>query len=140
MRQINLWGINKWTNNYVKKYSNMERKKRVDQMKFIFGGYKFKVNGHIPVVENKSPYDNDWLYWARRSCKRYTGSLLKAAAKQKYHCFHCNNPFRAEDIIELHYKDGNNNNNRMTNLIALHRYCHQYQTMYKIIQARKVSS
>lgn len=66
LRQINLWSINKWTNAYLIKHSNMGRKERVNRIKQIYTGHTFKVNSHVSVRGNKSPYDNDWLYWSRR--------------------------------------------------------------------------
>lgn len=145
MRQIDLWSIQKWSDKYIKGHSNMSRNKRTDALKSIFNGHKFKVNAHVSVAGNKSPYDNNWLYWAKRNCKKYTGPLLRTAIKQKYICLHCGNPFRADDNIELHHIDGNNKNNKMSNYIALHRYCHQHQEVHSKIRLqtklnRKVNS
>ena len=140
MRQINLWSIKSWTNNYVKRHSKMSRKKRIETMSSIFTGQTFSVNAHVSVVGTKSPYDNDWLYWARRRCKRYTGPLLITATKQNYKCLHCGNPFRSDDIIELHHIDGNSNNNKMSNYAALHRYCHQHQKIHSESRLSKVNS
>ena len=32
--------------------------------------------------------------------------------------------FAAEDILEVHHRDGNRNNNRFTNLVLPHGHCH----------------
>ena len=133
MRQIELWSIKSWVYKYVKCNSKMTRKDRTETLKSIFTGHKFSVNAHVPVAGKRSPYDNDWLYWAKRSCKRYTGPLLRVATKQRYKCLHCGNPFRSDDIIELHHIDGNNNNNRISNFAALHRYCHHHQKVHSEI-------
>ena len=74
---------------------------------------------------DKSPYDNDWLYWAKRSDKRYTGLLTKKIKFQQWKCTSCKLSFKSDDLIELHHIDGNNKNNTLTNLAALHRACHQ---------------
>ncbi len=47
MKNINLWSLYSWTNNYVKRNSNISRKKRIKIMKLIFTGYKVKVNIRI---------------------------------------------------------------------------------------------
>ncbi len=99
MRQINLWSIQTWTDNYVKRHSNMSRKERTETMKSIFTGHTFKVNAHVSVAGNKSPYNNDWLYWAKRRCKRYAGPLLRTTTRQQFKCYSCGNPFRYDDII-----------------------------------------
>nr|AWX53324.1 hypothetical protein [Halochlorococcum sp. NIES-1838] len=140
MGQINLWSINSWVNNYVKLNSKMPRKKRTEIIKSIFTGHSFKVNAHVSVAGNRSPYDNDWLYWAKRNCKRYFNPLLRVATKQNYKCQYCGNPFRCDDIIELHHLDGNNKNNRISNYVVLHRYCHQHQKIHSEKRIRKVHS
>ena len=140
MGQVNLWSIISWTNNYVKLNSKIPRKARIETLKSIFTGYKFKVNAHVLVAGNRSPYDNDWLYWAKRNCKRYSGPLLRVATKQCYKCIHCGNAFRSDDILELHHIDGNKKNNRISNFAALHRYCHQHQKIHSVIRSRKVNS
>ena len=140
MRQINLWSIQEWAENYVKRHSKMARKERIETMKSIFTGHTFHVNAHVSVAGNKSPYNNDWFYWAKRRCKRYSGPLLRTSIKQQFKCYDCGNPFRSNDIIELHHLDGNNKNNKMYNFVALHRYCHHHQKVHSEIRFRKVNS
>ena len=76
MSQINLWSIDTWTNEYLIKNSNMERKKRVKIVSDIFTGHSYKVNGFTPVIQNKSPYDHNWSYWSKRGSKRFSGPKL----------------------------------------------------------------
>nr|YP_010448222.1 hypothetical protein NRL16_pgp067 [Symbiochloris sp. SG-2018]UTQ75703.1 hypothetical protein [Symbiochloris sp. SG-2018] len=60
MRQINLWIINSWTNDYVKRHSKMSRKNRTERIKSIFTRHKLflKANGPVLVAGNRSPYEN----------------------------------------------------------------------------------
>lgn len=140
MGQINLCSIQSWTENYVKRHSKMPRKTRIETMKSIFTGHTFQVNAHVSVAGKKSPYNNDVLYWARRKCKRYSGPLSRTITKQQYKCLNCGNPFRSDDIIELHHIDGNNTNNVISNYAALHRYCHQHQEIHSEKRIRRVNS
>ena len=66
LRQINLWSIKKWLNSYLVQHSKIGREERIKHLRKIFSGHKFKINGFISVIPNKSPYDNDRLYWVRR--------------------------------------------------------------------------
>ena len=127
MSQLNLWSINSWTNEYLIKNSSIERKKRVKIVTDIFNGHTFKVNFFQPVIQNKSPYDYDWLYWAKRGSKQFSGSKLRSIRFQKFRCKNCNYHFKVDDIIELHHVDGNNKNNNVHNLVALHRSCHLFE-------------
>lgn len=127
MGQINLWNINSWTNEYLRKNSKMERNLRVKCVSDIYTGHTFKVNGHIPAIQTKSPYDNDWLYWARRGNKRFSGPKLRSIRFQEFKCKNCKIRFKVDDIIELHHVDGNNKNNNVRNLVALHRSCHLHE-------------
>ena len=52
---------------------------------------------------------------------RQRADLLKS---QKGKCSHCNMYFTSESLIEIHHVDGNHNNNKRTNLKAVHRHCH----------------
>lgn len=124
MSQINLWSINSWTNDYLIKNSNMDRKERVKIVSDIYTGHAYKVNSFKSVIQNKSPYDNDWLYWAKRRSKQFTGPKLRSIRFQEFKCKICNCLFRINDTIELHHVDGNNKNNNVRNLVAVHRSCH----------------
>lgn len=81
---------------------------------------------HINVKGNRSPYDGDWIYWSSRlgkypNTRSIVAKLLKT---QKGKCRECNLYFNLEDILEIHHKDENRNNNRITNLTVTHGHCH----------------
>ena len=89
----------------------------------------YSENRHINVKEDKSPYDGDFIYWSRRSSKLYDGTTSKTLKKQNHECGHCGLKFMPGEEIHLHHKDGNHNNWRHNNLVAIHRSCHQYVHM-----------
>lgn len=138
MSQVNLWSLHDWVYKYLRKSSKMELSDITATVRDIFTGHTQKANGFISSKGSKSVYDNDWLYWAKRNNTRFTGPLLTTLRRQKYKCCNCNLLFSTEDHIELHHKDGNNQNNKWANLAALHRSCHQYSPIHgENISARK---
>jgi 5-methylcytosine-specific restriction endonuclease McrA len=102
----------------------MDRNKRIKIVSNIFTGHSYKVNAFKSVIQKKSPYDSDWLYWAKRGSKQFSGPKLRSIRFQQFRCKKCNIRFKIDDIIELHHVDGNNKNNNVRNLVALHRSCH----------------
>ena len=136
MSEINVWPIRKWTNLYIKCNSNLSRHQRKEKLLFLFGNLTYKVNSFVSVRKDKSIYDNDWIYWSRRSSKRFYGPLLRCIKQQKYRCFSCNIFFKPDDRIELHHLDGNHKNNVKTNVAALHRFCHQHQAIHGFVRRK----
>lgn len=130
MSQVNLWSLHDWVYKYLRKSSKMPQSEIIRQVRDIFTGHNHKVNRFIACKGSRSVYDNNWLYWANRNNKRFTGPLLTTIAKQEYRCKSCNLLFSTEDIIELHHKDGDNQNNKPANIVALHRSCHQYEPIH----------
>jgi len=105
-----------------------------------FGGYDEQGNlvtlpkltdyakgSHQKVNGDKSPFDGDWAYWAKRG--KFDPSLdilrQKIIVKQKGICPECSQVLLTGEPMELHHKDWNHVNNRMKNLAILHRHCHQ---------------
>lgn len=84
------------------------------------------IRRHVKVKGHKSPFDGDWVYWTQRlegyptQPKRIT-ILLKF---QRGKCPHCRLRFMTEDIMEVHHRDGNRQNNNLLNLEYLHGHCH----------------
>jgi RNA-directed DNA polymerase len=81
---------------------------------------------HVKVRGDKSPYDGDWAYWSARLGRDPTKpqNVTRLLKQQKGCCTHCGLRFMADDVMEIHHKDGNRSNNRRTNLALLHVYCH----------------
>jgi RNA-directed DNA polymerase len=93
----------------------------------------------VPYSENrfgnvkgiKSPYDGDITYWSERNSKFYDGNTSKALKKQNHSCAHCGLKFVGEERVHLHHVDGNHNNQKQNNLVAIHESCHDYIHMSK---------
>ena len=91
-----------------------------------------KVNSHAMVKGAASPFDGRLSYWVGRNSKFYTGPTTEAIKRQKGKCSHCNLPFmEIYGSVELHHIDGNHNNWDNNNIVALHRPCHQVQTVHR---------
>ncbi len=78
-----------------------------------------------------SPFDGNMVYWIKRKSKMYGGPTARAMTGQEMRCTHCDMSFFSEDKVELHHVDGNHNNWKPSNLVALHRECHQEQEVHK---------
>lgn len=138
MSQVNLWSLHNWVYKYLKKSTKMPSSEIIETVRGIFTGHKQRANKFIAVKGSKSIYDNEWIFWAKRNDKRFTGPLLTTLRIQNYRCKSCNLLFSTEDKIELHHKDGDNQNNKRANLAALHRTCHQREPIHgKKIRASK---
>ncbi|MBN2569579.1 MAG: group II intron reverse transcriptase/maturase [Deltaproteobacteria bacterium] len=87
---------------------------------------QYKIVRHQKIKDVKSPYDGDWVYWARRNRILPSTSSLKAMLlkKQNGKCGYCQLYFTMFDQAEVHHKDNNHRNNKKDNLELLHRHCH----------------
>ena len=84
----------------------------------------WKVNGHINVKGNKSPYDGDWTYWSKRQQAKYHGRRAKLLKLQNGKCLACGHYFMESDETQLHHLNGNHSDNRINNVVMVHRSCH----------------
>jgi RNA-directed DNA polymerase len=91
----------------------------------------YSENKHINVKGNKSPYDGDMVYWSERNSKLYDGTISKLLKKQHHSCASCGLKFVGEERIHLHHVDGNHDNWKQKNLVAIHESCHDYLHMSK---------
>ena len=101
------------------------------QTKIAFPPVERKANSHVMVKGAASPFDGKMVYRTKRKSKMYDGPTAKAMTRQKMRCTHRNMSFSPEDIVELHHVDGNHNNWKPRNVVALHRECHQHQEVHK---------
>lgn len=138
MSQINLWSIQNWVYKYTKKKSKIATEELVSHIQSIFNGHQYKVNKHSSVRGDLSIYDGNFIYWVKKNSKHYNGPMFKAIKSQNYTCNSCGLKLMPSDHIELHHKNGNNKDQRTSNLEALHRSCHHYQPIHKeILKQRK---
>jgi RNA-directed DNA polymerase len=114
---------------------NKERKQNRYTSKILldkaFPTVPYSENRHINVKGNKSPYDGDMVYWSERNSKLYTDMTSKALKRQNHSCGSCGLNFIGEEKVHLHHVDGNNDNWKTKNLVAIHQSCHQYHHMSK---------
>ena len=96
-----------------------------------FPAVPYSENKHINVKGNKSPYDGDIAYWSERNSKLYDGETSKALKKQNHSCGRCGLKMLSDERVHLHHVDGNHNNWKKNNLLAVHESCHDYLHMSK---------
>ncbi|WP_353838419.1 HNH endonuclease [Moorena sp. SIO4E2] len=105
-----------------KKVNRYTAKKLSDQ---AFPSVKYKENKHIKVRVTKSPYDGDLVYWSQRNSGLYDNATSKALKKQNHCCGHCGHKLLGNEYLHLHHIDGNHDNWKPKNLMAVHQSCHQ---------------
>ena len=112
------------------KVFNKERRQNRYTSKILldkaFPSVPYSENKHINVKGNKSPYDGDMVYWSERDSKLYKDPTSKAAKRQNHSCKTCGLKFIGEEKIHLHHVDGNHQNWKSKNLVAIHESCHDY--------------
>lgn len=87
---------------------------------------------HTKIVGNKSTYDGDYIYWAKRLAK-YSSlpfTMVRLMKSQDYRCTYCNQFFVLGERLEIDHiipksKGGKDN---YGNLQLLHRVCHVAKT------------
>jgi RNA-directed DNA polymerase len=84
---------------------------------------------HFNVKGEKSPFDGDMVYWSERNSNLYDGETSKALKRQNHTCGKCGLKCTSEERVHLHHIDGNHNNWKIKNLIAVHESCHDYTHM-----------
>lgn len=96
-----------------------------------FPTVSYSENKFVNVKGDKSPYDGDITYWSERNSKLYDGTTTKILKKQNHSCGACGLKFTSEERVHLHHADGNHDNWKWQNLVAIHESCHDYAHMSK---------
>lgn len=112
-----------------KVFNKEEKLKRESTNNLIdksFPAIPYSENKHVSVKGNKSPYDADLIYWSERNSELYDGKTSKALKRQNHACGHCGLKCTSEERVHLHHADGNHNNWKTKNLLAVHESCHDY--------------
>ncbi|NEO80408.1 reverse transcriptase domain-containing protein [Moorena sp. SIO4G3] len=122
----NLWFTNKATERKFRKQKSTNKHESKRLVKKAFPSVSWKENGHKMVRGTKSPYDGDLVYWSQRNSKLYDNATSKALTKQNHSCGYCELKFIDEERVHLHHIDGNHDNWKKDNLMAVHQSCHQY--------------
>ncbi len=129
--KFSLWHLAKRVHDVFLKQKNTNRHQAKKKVKIAFPTVKFSENSFINVKGNKSPYDGDIAYWSERNSILYDRATAKALKKQKHSCGRCGLKFLESEKVELHHIDGNHNNWKDKNLMAIHSSCHHYLHMSK---------
>ncbi|MDB9323993.1 reverse transcriptase domain-containing protein [Nodularia spumigena CS-591/04] len=96
-----------------------------------FPSVPYSENKHINVKGEKSPFDGDLTYWSERNSKLYDNETSKALKRQNHKCGYCGLKMLSQEKVHLHHVDGNHNNWKAKNLLAIHESCHDYIHMGK---------
>ncbi|EGJ30848.1 MULTISPECIES: reverse transcriptase domain-containing protein [Moorena] len=121
-----LWFTAKRTEEKFRKEKKINRYESERLVKKAFPAVKYKENKHIKVRGTKSPYDGDLVYWSQRNSGLYDNATSKALKKQNHCCGHCGHKLIGNESVHLHHLDGNHDNWKPKNLMAVHQSCHQY--------------
>ncbi len=114
--------------NREKKQNRYTSKKLLLQ---AFPTVPYSENKFINVKGDKSPFDGDLTYWSERNSKLYDGYTSEALKRQNHSCAACGLKFASEEKVHLHHSDGNHDNWKQKNLVAIHQSCHDYLHMSK---------
>ena len=96
-----------------------------------FPSVPYSENKFVNVKGDKSPFDGDLTYWSKRNSKLYDGITSKVLQRQNHSCAACELKLTSEERVHLHHIDGNHDNWKWQNLVAIHESCHDYLHMSK---------
>ncbi|NEO35985.1 MAG: RNA-dependent DNA polymerase [Moorea sp. SIOASIH] len=120
-----LWFMAETANRKFRKEKKVNRYKATELCKKGFPTVGYEQNQHVNVKGTKSPYDGDLVYGRKRNSMLYDNATSKALKRQNHSCGHCGLKFIDEERIHLHHIDGNHENWKKDNLMAVHQSCHQ---------------
>lgn len=127
-----LYFIQKRTFKVFNKETKQNRHTSKSLLDKAFPTVPYSENKHISVKGDKSPFDGDLVYWSERNSKLYNGYTSKALSRQHHSCDFCGLKFIADERVHLHHVDGNHDNWKRQNLVAIHESCHDYTHMSKV--------
>ena len=137
--RFSLWHINHRTFKVFNKETKNTRESASRLIVKAFPKVSHSENKHVNVKGDKSPYDKDITYWSKRNSKLYDGETSKALQRQNHSCAKCGLKFTSEERVNLHHIDGNHNNWKQKNLVAIHESCHDYIHMSKKPKSLRIS-
>lgn len=129
--RFSLWHLSQRTFKKFKKQKTINRYQAIELVKRAFPNISYSENSFANVKGIKSPYDGDINYWSKRNSVLYDGSTAKTLRRQNHSCGYCGLKFINDEKVELHHIDGNHNNWKPKNLLAIHSSCHHYTHMSK---------
>jgi RNA-directed DNA polymerase len=129
--KFSLWDTHNRAFKVFLKQKTVNRYKAERLAEKAFPAIGYSENRFVNVKGNKSPYDNDLIYWSNRNSAVYDNTTAKTLKKQNHSCAHCGLKLTGDETVHLHHVDGNHNNWKPNNLIAVHQSCHQLIHMSK---------
>ena len=129
--RFSLWHLANKTFKVFLKQKAINRYQAEKMVKAAFPSVSYSENKFANVKADKSPFDGDINYWSKRNSALYDGSTAQTLRRQNHSCGHCGLKFVDDEKIELHHIDGNHNNWKANNLLAIHCSCHHYIHMGK---------
>ena len=138
--RFSLWFTQKRAESIFRKQKTVDRHRSVDLVKKAFPAVCYSENKFVNVKQDKSPYDGDIVYWAKRNSKLYDGktAFLLGEKQQNHTCTTCGMKFLPGEDIHLHHKDGNHSNWKNSNLEVIHQSCHQYKHMKQSLRTKDI--
>ena len=127
----NLWHLANRAWKVFAKEAKLNRHQVDKLINKAFPSISYSENKFVNVKGEKSPFDGDLVYWNKRNSKLYDGDTAKALNRQSHSCGHCGLKFIDGERVHLHHIDGNHQNWRKDNLLAVHKSCHDYIHMSK---------
>jgi len=127
--RFSLWHINNRAFKVFNKETKQNKHSAKGLIKKAFPTVSYSENKFVNVKGEKSPYDGDIAYWSERNSKLYDGDTSIALKRQNHRCEQCGLKFMTDERVHLHHVDGNHNNRKKNNLLAIHESCHDYLHM-----------
>jgi RNA-directed DNA polymerase len=129
--RFSLWHIIKRTRKVFNKETRNDKETSVVLVKKAFPAVPYSESKFVMVKGEKSPFDGDISYWGERNSKLYDGETSKALKRQNHSCGYCGMKMLPGETAHLHHVDGNHQNWKAKNLLAVHQSCHQHHHMSK---------
>jgi RNA-directed DNA polymerase len=89
-----------------------------------------KPQRHIKVKGEANPFAREWEAYFQhrdRQLAQPASAAFRAKILRQQHgqCAVCRQVLQSEETLDLHHRDGNHQNNRLTNRVLLHPNCHR---------------
>ncbi len=118
--RFSLWFVNNRAFKVFNKEAKQHRHTARKLVEKAFPAVPYSENKFVNVKGDKSPYDGDIAYWSERNSKLYNGETSKALKRQNHKCGKCGLKMLGNENVHLHHVDGNHNNWKNNNLLAVH--------------------
>ena len=99
--RFSLNGLRQRTSQVSLKQKTINRHQAKSMVKAAFPSVSYSENRFINVKGNKSPFDGDLNYWAKRNSALYDGIVAKTLRKQNHSCGYCGLKFALEEMEKL---------------------------------------